>query len=93
MLSHDEFLKICKLAKLDIDEVERNSFIGKLNNIFAWIEQLHDIDTSNIDISKDILARCPEREDVSQVLKCRAEVLSNTQNRKFDMFAVPKVVE
>lgn len=92
MLSHDEFQKICKLAKLQVEDSE--AFLTKLNDIFDWIRQLQDIDTSEVELSVSEGGRV-ERQDVVERTDSytRNDILSNTVCKKFDMFAVPKVVE
>jgi aspartyl/glutamyl-tRNA(Asn/Gln) amidotransferase C subunit len=67
----------------------------KLNAVFEWIEQLSQIDVSNVNLD-DILdetGSTPERLDLPYMCNTREELLSNTKDKKFDMFCVPKVVE
>lgn len=94
MLSDNDLDKISSLAKIRIKPEERENFLGKLNQVFDWIEQLSKIDVSNIDINdlKDEEST-PERLDDPHIDNSREELLSNTKFKKFDMFCVPKVVE
>lgn len=96
MLNDSEFSKICRLSKLNIDDSEKESFIKKLNGLFEWIEQLTDIDVSDVELhASDSVAQIStiERSDEVENLQSRESILSNTKSKKFDMFAVPKVVE
>ncbi|MBR1944494.1 MAG: Asp-tRNA(Asn)/Glu-tRNA(Gln) amidotransferase subunit GatC [Alphaproteobacteria bacterium] len=96
MLALDEkkLDQLCKLAKLKIDDNEKEQFLSRINGVFDWIEQLSQIDVSNIDIN-DLSQEDTtyEREDVPVMNNTREEILSNTNNKNFDMFCVPKVVE
>ena len=94
MLNTADLEKVCKLAKLRIDEDEKSLFLEKLNQVFGWIEQLSKIDVSHIDINnlKD-MDDTPERADIPSISNTREELLSNSKYKKFDMFSVPKVVE
>ena len=94
MLSDKDLDKISRLARLHIDEKDKQNFLKKLNQVFDWIEQLAKIDVNNIDINNLIeMEATPERVDESIMHNTRDEVLSNTKHKKFDMFCVPKVVE
>jgi aspartyl/glutamyl-tRNA(Asn/Gln) amidotransferase C subunit len=94
MLSDSDFQKLCKLAKISIDEENFSSFFEKLLCIFDWIQQLQSIDTSEVIVEivdmghsrEDVL--CSEIEDT----RCSA-VLSNTEFSKYGLFSVPKVFD
>ncbi|MBQ9335329.1 MAG: Asp-tRNA(Asn)/Glu-tRNA(Gln) amidotransferase subunit GatC [Alphaproteobacteria bacterium] len=94
MLSETDLEKVCKLSKLQIVEIERKLFLGKLNQVFNWIEQLSKIDVSKVDINDTQgMKDTPERVDEPCMQNNRESLLSNTKYKKFDMFCVPKVVE
>ena len=93
MLQKHEFDKLCKLSRLHINEDEEEKFINKLNEIFDWIDQLQEIDTSNVTLSADATKEEHERNDIVLQNNTIEEVLSNTEYKKYNMFAVPKVVE
>jgi aspartyl/glutamyl-tRNA(Asn/Gln) amidotransferase C subunit len=94
MLNDEELNKICNLAKLEIDDSKRASFLEKLNSVFDWIEQLSAINVDSIDIGgiKDT-SEYRERNDIASLDNTRDEILSNAKSKKFEMFCVPKVVE
>ena len=94
MLTNEQLEKVCDLAKLKLNEKDKVAFLEKLNHVFGFIEQLSNIDTSEIDINNlAAMDSTPERTDTSEMLNSREELLSNTKDKKFDMFCVPKVVE
>ena len=94
MLNITDLDKVCRLAKIKIEESEKDLFLNKLNQVFNWIEQLSKIDVSDIDINnlKD-MENTPEREDIPLMTNTKEELLSNSKYKKFDMYSVPKVVE
>ena len=94
MISDQEFNKVCRLAKLSIPEKNREQFLNKLNSIFGWIDQLKMIDTTSVDNTTfDCTTSTTERTDTPYMDNTRNELLSNTKNKKFDMFCVTKIVE
>lgn len=95
MLTNDDFQKICRLARVQVDEANKDIFLAKLNSLFDWIKQLENIDTSHIelnDIYEESVRSCG-RDDIATTPNGRSDILSNTEFKKFDMFSVPKVVE
>lgn len=94
MLNITDLDKVCRLAKIKIDESEKDLFLNKLNQVFNWIEQLSKIDVSDVDINnlKD-MEDTPERKDIPLMTNTKEELLSNSKYKKFDMYSVPKVVE
>lgn len=94
VLDSKDLEKVCKLAKIRIDGKDQEVFLGKLNQVFDWIEQLLKIDVSQVDINDlSDMSTTPERVDEPYMSNTREELLSNTKFKKFDMFCVPKVVE
>ena len=94
MISSSDFDKVCRLAKLSISEADKDRFLDKLNSIFNWIDQIQKIDTSSVEEIRTYNdVSTPERTDTPCLSNTRQEVLSNTKNKKFDMFCVPKIVE
>lgn len=93
-LDEEQLEKLCKLAKLKIDDNEKEQFLHRINGVLDWIDQLSKIDVSNVEINdlsqKDTTY---ERADIPVMNNTREEILSNTSNKDHDMFCVPKVVE
>ena len=94
MISDQEFDKVCRLAKLAVSDASKKDFLNKLNSVFGWMDQLAKIDTSSVDNTvSDCVATIVERKDIAHLDNTKDELLSNTKNKKFDMFCVPKIVE
>ena len=43
----DTVARIAKLARIEVDEAERDSLAGELSNILGWVEQLSELDTED----------------------------------------------
>ena len=89
----EQLEKLCKLAKLKIEQSEQEQFLKQINSVFNWIDQLSKIDVSGVSLDDDMNETTYERHDEPEMTNTREEVLSNTKNKKFDMFSVPKIVE
>lgn len=94
MLTDKDLEKVSNLAKIKISPEEKDNFLGKMNQVFDWIEQLSKIDVSQVNINNlQEMDDTPEQVDEPHMDNTRDELLSNTKYKKFDMFCVPKVVE
>lgn len=94
MINNQDFDKVCCLAKITIPENYKEKFLAKLNSVFDWIGQLQKIDTSSVDkVSLLDDEAVTERADIPILQNTKDEVLSNTKDKKFGMFCVPKIVE
>jgi aspartyl-tRNA(Asn)/glutamyl-tRNA(Gln) amidotransferase subunit C len=86
--------KIAHLARLEFDENSAEKMSKDMSQILDWVEQLNEIDTSNIEplttMSSEVNVM---REDkVGQHLAHEA-ALKNAPKRDSDYFRVPKVLE
>lgn len=93
---------------IDIDTVKKIAFLSRLrvsddkiadtqkefNNILKWIEQLKDVDTSNVEPLESVNEEALRlREDVVNDGNQRDAVLANAPDAEYGYFVVPKVVE
>jgi aspartyl-tRNA(Asn)/glutamyl-tRNA(Gln) amidotransferase subunit C len=85
---------IAALARIRIGEAELERVAADLSQILAWIEQLNEVDTSDVAPMASVVAtRLPLREDRVTDGAAREAILGNaprTADREF--FAVPKVI-
>ena len=49
MITRDEVLKIARLSKFDLTEAEIEMYQKQLSDILGYVEQLNEVDTSNVD--------------------------------------------
>ena len=86
--------RIATLARIRVSEPEAITLMGELNAIFGWIEQLNEVDVSNVEpLSGAAHMAMKMREDVVSDGGYPERILANAPDRAGDFFAVPKVVE
>lgn len=86
--------RIARLARIKITDAEAAGLEGELSQILDWVEQLKEVDTSNVE---------PMTRVVAQSLKQRADkvddgeiadaIVANAPFTEDHFFVVPKVVE
>lgn len=86
--------KIASLARLAMSEAEAEAMVPELNNILGWIEQLGEVDTSQVQPMTAVIPNHLRlREDVVTDGDCRDKILANAPQAEHGFFAVPKVIE
>jgi aspartyl-tRNA(Asn)/glutamyl-tRNA(Gln) amidotransferase subunit C len=98
-LDKAEVAHIAALARIRLGEGELEPLAADLTRILSWVEQLDEVDTSDVAPMTSVGAMGrPMREDRVSDGDCRDAILANAPeaapdgpNRGF--FAVPKVVE
>jgi len=90
----DEVKKIAKLAALNVDEADMQSYATNLSNILGLVEQMSAVDTTGV---------TPMSHPFDAVQRLRADVVTE-ENRREDfqsiapktedgLYLVPKVIE
>jgi aspartyl-tRNA(Asn)/glutamyl-tRNA(Gln) amidotransferase subunit C len=86
--------RIARLARIRIEADKRAALAGELSNIFGWIEQLGEVDTSDVppmtSVGEMTLTLRPD--EVTDGDKAD-DVLANAPAEQDGHFVVPKVVE
>ena len=86
--------KVAQLAKLAIDEEDKDRLAGELSAIIGFVEQLGELDTEGVEPMTSVVeANAPLRDDAVNDGNIPEKVLANAPERVQDFFAVPKVVE
>ena len=86
--------QIAALARIRLGEDELEPLAADLSRIISWVEQLAEIDTSDVAPMTSVAAiKLPMREDKVTDGGRRAEILQNAPQSAGGFFAVPKVVE
>jgi len=86
--------QLAHLARLELDPQAKQNILNDLNRILDYIDQLNELDTSNIE---PLIYLTPNqnilREDeIKEVLK-KDEALANAPKKDSDYFRVPKVIQ
>lgn len=92
--AHIDVAYIAKLAKLELTEEETSSFSQDLNNVLAYVAQLEQWDTSNVEPMYHPLPTFDAlRADTPGCSLSNEAALSNAPQQEDGQFRVPKVVE
>ena len=103
-LDKEAVARIARLARLKIPDEELAPLAGELSGILAWIEQLNEVDTDNVEpLSSVSDVTLPLRPDKVTDGGIAAKILANapggavyveaSDKNAGGFFAVPKVVE
>lgn len=86
-------IHIAELAHLKLKEDEIEKFQKELNQILEYVENLNEIDTSNVEpLSHPLPAINVFREDNVQDSIPREEALKNAPDSTEEFFKVPRVI-
>ena len=86
--------RIAQLARLRVDEERLAPLAQELNNILGWIEQLNEVDTSDVaPMTSVVEMTLPRRNDDVTDGAMPDEILANAPETDDGFFVVPKVVE
>lgn len=92
-LSRDDVKKVALLARLDFSETELEVFTKQLVNIVGFVEQLSEVDTTDIEpLAHPLEIHSVLREDMQQAGLTREAALSNSPNHDEICFLVPPVM-
>jgi aspartyl-tRNA(Asn)/glutamyl-tRNA(Gln) amidotransferase subunit C len=90
----DTVRRIAKLARLALDEERVEPMMHELNGIFAWVEQLNEVDVGGIEPMTSVVAqKLKMRDDVVTDGGMAEAVTANAPQSEDHFFVVPKVVE
>jgi len=94
-----EVAHVAALARIRLTEAELEPLAAELSQILTWVEQLAEVDTSDVSPMTSVAAmRLPMRDDKVADGDCRDAILGNAPQSAPDgprkgFFAVPKVIE
>ncbi len=87
---------VAKLANLAITEEEKRIFIGQLNSILEYVEQLNALNTETVEPTAQVVYTREQnfslRQDEPRVTFSQEESLSNGPATGDGYFKVPKVI-
>ncbi|MFZ1743164.1 MAG: Asp-tRNA(Asn)/Glu-tRNA(Gln) amidotransferase subunit GatC [Pontixanthobacter sp.] len=91
--------KIASLARIKMDDDALERMVPELNNILGWVDQLGEVDTSNVEPMTAVIANTLRlRADVVNADPKtggdrRDDILANAPATEHGFFGVPKVIE
>ena len=93
-LDKDDVARIAALARIRLDAAELEPLASELSHILTWVEQLAEVDTSDVAPMTSVAAMTlPMRDDKVTDGDCRDAILGNAPTAARGFFAVPKVIE
>lgn len=86
--------RIAHLARIGVPEDQLEPLVGELNNILTWVEQLDELDTSDVPPMASVHdEQLRWRDDKVNDGGIQDDVTRNAPEGERGFFAVPKVVE
>ncbi len=86
--------RIARLARIEVPETEQGPLAAELSHIMGWIEQLSEVDTTDVPPMTSVVAmRLRWRDDRVSDGGRAEQILENAPERQDGYFVVPKVVE
>ncbi|WP_027339382.1 Asp-tRNA(Asn)/Glu-tRNA(Gln) amidotransferase subunit GatC [Halonatronum saccharophilum] len=86
--------KVAHLARLEVNEEEKDTFAHQLSDILDHAEKLNELDTDDVEPTAHVLPiKNVFREDKVEDSLDRELALSNAPDKDKGMFKVPKIVE
>ncbi|MDC3272808.1 Asp-tRNA(Asn)/Glu-tRNA(Gln) amidotransferase subunit GatC [Hyphomicrobiales bacterium] len=86
--------KIATLSRITISENEITKLSSELNSIIKWVEQLNEIDTTDVvPMTSNVNNTLYLRKDVISDGNIVDDILSNAPMTEDGFFLVPKVIE
>ena len=98
-VTREEVAKIASLARIRMGEDDLDRMVPEFNNILAWVEQLGEVDTSDVEPMTAVIPQALRlRDDVVDADPLtgggkRDAVLANAPAAEHGFFGVPKVIE
>lgn len=87
--------RIATLARLELNDTEKDLFVQQLSHILEYAEQIQRIDTAGVPPTSQVLSRMPaDRADELRPGLTNEEALANAPDRSLQtgLFRVPRVI-
>jgi aspartyl-tRNA(Asn)/glutamyl-tRNA(Gln) amidotransferase subunit C len=86
--------RVARLARLKVKDEELPKLAGELNSILGWIEQLNEVDVSEVEpLTSVVSMKMKMRKDDVSDGHYPAKIVANAPVQEDAFFMVPKVVE
>jgi aspartyl-tRNA(Asn)/glutamyl-tRNA(Gln) amidotransferase subunit C len=93
-LSREDVLRIAELARLELTAEEVDLFTRQLADILQYVEQIHGLETSQVQPTSHMLNKPVDRPDVPADTLPRQDALANAPDAATEagLFKVPRVI-
>ncbi|MEZ5947415.1 MAG: Asp-tRNA(Asn)/Glu-tRNA(Gln) amidotransferase subunit GatC [Hyphomonas sp.] len=93
-VTKEDVRKVARLSRIAVSEERLDEMVGELNGILGWIDQLNEVDVSDVEPMTSVVeAKLPMRDDVVTDGNIQDQVLANAPRTEDGFFVVPKSVE
>jgi len=93
MIDREQVRKVALLARLELTSDEEEQFATQLSSILEYIEQLSELDTSNVPpTARAIDVSNVTRDDQLHPFNNRELVLEGAPDREGEFFKVPRIM-
>ncbi|MDZ7963410.1 MAG: Asp-tRNA(Asn)/Glu-tRNA(Gln) amidotransferase subunit GatC [Nostoc sp. DedSLP03] len=93
MIDQEQVHKVANLARLELTTEEEEQFTTQLGSILDYIEQLNELDVSNVlPTTRAIDVSNITREDELQPYPDRETILNSAPEQEGEFFKVPKIL-
>lgn len=90
----DTVRRIAKLSRIALDEARVGPMVDELNSIFAWVQQLNEVNVEGVPPLTSVVAqRLKMRDDKITEGGNANALMANAPEGEDHFFVVPKVVE
>jgi aspartyl-tRNA(Asn)/glutamyl-tRNA(Gln) amidotransferase subunit C len=90
----DTVRRIAKLSRIALDEARVGPMVDELNGIFAWVQQLNEVNVEGVPPLTSVVAqRLKMRDDKITDGDNANALMANAPEGEDHFFVVPKVVE
>ncbi|MEO1133299.1 MAG: Asp-tRNA(Asn)/Glu-tRNA(Gln) amidotransferase subunit GatC [Cyanobacteria bacterium J06639_1] len=94
MIDRDQVRHVAHLARLALTEAEEEQLTGQLADILAYVEQLSELDTSDVEPTYHAVdMETVLRADNLKPWDAREELLDGAPEREDDFIRVPRLIE
>lgn len=83
---------VAKLARLELTPEETERYTQDLGKILSLVEQLNEVDLSQVELDMDTSTATVFREDKAQREFSREELMANAPSEEDGFFRVPKIL-
>ena len=94
MITKEQVKHVANLARLSLDEDEKETYTEQLSKILDYIDKLNEVNTQKIEpMTQPIPTVNVMRVDIVKKLFERDEMLKNAPVEEYGFFRVPKIGE
>ena len=93
-ITKEEVGRVATLARLSLQDEEKERYAKQLDQIWSYIEKLNELDTDGVEpTSHSSSIKNPMREDEVKESLSQEAALSNAPETEQGCFKVPKIIE